>query len=51
LYLCLIQFAWCRSSLALCTLHFLPFPRDPSCPHACVNVFECRGDRRSKVSP
>jgi hypothetical protein len=41
----------CPSSLALCISHPLPIPRGPLCLRACVNVCECRGGKRSKVSP
>jgi len=39
------------SSLALCISHPLPIPRGPPCPRARVYVCECRGGKRSKVSP
>ena len=51
LLLYLIQFVSCPSSLALCISHPLPIPRIPPCPRARVNVYECRGGKRSKVSP
>jgi hypothetical protein len=47
----LIQFVSCPSSLALCISHPLPIPRGPPCLRARVNVYECRGGKRSKVSP
>jgi hypothetical protein len=46
-----IQFVACPSSLALCISHPLQIPRCPQCLRARVNVFECRGCKRSKVSP
>ena len=46
-----IQFVSCPSPLALCISHPLPIPRGPQCQRARVNVFECRGGKRSKVSP
>ncbi len=49
--LCLIQFFVAFSSLALFISHPLPIPRGPQCQRARVNVFECRGGTRSKVSP
>jgi len=39
------------SPLALCISHPLPIPRGPSCPRARVYVCDCRGGKRSKVSP
>ena len=39
------------SSLALCISHPLPIPLGPPCLRARVNVYECRGGKRSKVSP
>ncbi len=46
-----IQFVSCPSSLALCISHPPPIPRVPPCLRARVNVCECRGGKRSKVSP
>jgi hypothetical protein len=51
LVLYLIQFVSCPSSLALCISHPLPIPRIPSCLRDRVDVCECRGGKRSKVSP
>jgi len=39
------------SSLALSISHPLPIPRVPPCLRARVYVYECRGGKRSKVSP
>jgi hypothetical protein len=47
----LIQFVSCPSSLTLCISHPLPIPRGPPCLRVRVNVYECRGGKRSKVSP
>jgi len=47
----LIQFVSCPSFLALCISHPLQIPRSPQCHRARVNVCECRGGKRSKVSP
>ena len=46
-----IQFVSCPSSLALCTSHSPPIPRVPPCLRARVNVCECRGGKRSVISP
>ena len=39
------------SSLALCISHPLPIPRGPPCLRARVDVYECRGGKRSVISP
>ena len=42
---------WRLPSLALCISHPLPIPRILPCLRARVDVYECRGGKRSKVSP
>ncbi len=39
------------SSLALCISHPLPIPRGSPCLRARVDVYECRGGKRSVISP
>ena len=51
LVLYLIQFVSCPSSLALSISHPLPIPRGSPCLRARVNVCECRGGKRSVISP
>ena len=51
LVLCLIQFVWRLPSLALSISHPPPIPRILPCLLARVDVYECRGGKRSKVSP
>ena len=46
-----IQFVSCPSSLALCISHPLPIPRGSPCLLARVDVYECRGGKRSVISP
>ena len=46
----LIQFVWRLPSLALCISHPLPIPRILPCLRNRVDVYECRGGKRSKVS-
>ncbi len=42
---------WRLPSLALCISHPLPIPRILPCLRARMDVYECRGGKRSKVSP
>ena len=50
LVLYLIHFVWRLPSLALCISHPLPIPRILPCLRNRVDVYECRGGKRSKVS-
>ena len=50
LLLYLIQFVSRPSSLALCISHPLPIPRGSPCLRTRVDVYECRGGKRSVIS-